>query len=197
MWVRAVAAALAVWCASGAAMAAGYTEMWNPPEASGHAGAKKHATVGKVGHKADAKHAAGVSHKATKVVAGAGHGDKPVAHGGVKKVAVKGAKGDRKQLSAAANKGKPKTAVLAQAKKPHTPSAHTKAGQHVIARADAGHPAHPHAVHVAAKSGPATAVASHPNATTPVASANFGGGAADASTNPATASSGSLPPIIH
>ena len=38
MGVRAVAAgvAFAVWCVSGAAMAAGYAEVWNPPEASGH-----------------------------------------------------------------------------------------------------------------------------------------------------------------
>ena len=40
MWVRAVATAVAVWCVSGAAMAAGYAEVWNPPEATGHARAR-------------------------------------------------------------------------------------------------------------------------------------------------------------
>lgn len=201
MWVRAVAAALAVWCASGAAMAAGYTEVWNPPEASSHRvakPAKKQPGVGKVkagaGHKDDGKHAAHPPHKAARV-ASAGHGDKPATHGGVKKVAIKPTKGDRKQASvsagAAASKGRPKAAVIAQTKKPHTTSAdHARA----LVRAGAGHPP---TAHVATKSGAAAPVASHSNPATPVASANFGGGAADASTNPATASSGSLPPIIH
>jgi hypothetical protein len=196
MWVRAVAAALAVWCVSGAAMAAGYTEVWNPPEASRHAvgkpAKKKPGAVkapGKVkvgaGSKANPTRAARAQHKAPQVAA-ARHGDKPVAQGGVKKVAVKGGV---KQAGVGKDqpKARPKAAVIAQAKKPHAR----------LVRADLSHPARPHAIKVAAKTGAAKPAVSHPNVSTPIASANYGGGSADVSTNPATASSGSLPPIIH
>lgn len=200
MWFRAVAAALAVWGVSGAAMAAGYTEVWNPPEASGHAApksAKKKPAAVKANAgaslKADGKHA---PKKAARLASATRHGgEKTAAHGSVKKVAAKGTKGGVKQAAVIAGKPRPKTAVVAQSKKPHAQLVHAKAGQGKVVRADLTHPVRPHAVGVAAKSAAAKPAASH--SALPVASANFNSGSADASTNPATASSGSLPPIIH
>jgi hypothetical protein len=215
MWVRVVVAALAVLCVSETALAAGYTEVWNPPEASGHAAksAKKKAAAGKVSvgskaaakgdakadAKAGSKHAAGAARHAASsrqtstagVHAGVAHGGKLAAHDGMKKVAAKStAKSHAKTLTT----GKPRSGavVTAQAKKPHVPLAQAKAGQGKIVHANLvqSRGAHLHTVEVAAK--PA---ASHIDA--PAASANVGGAALQASTNPATASSGSLPPILH
>jgi len=199
MWVRAVAAALAVWGVSGAAMAAGYTEVWNPPEASRHVAAKpankKPAAIkprAGAGLRTDARHAAHTPHQAARVAAAGHGGEKIAARGGVKKVA---AKGSARQMSAGAGKVRPKAAGVAQGKKPHAQLVRAKAGQGKVVPADLAHPARPHAVGVAAKRAAVKPAASHH--ALPVASANFNGGAADASTNPATASSGSLPPIIH
>ena len=126
MWVRAVAVALVVGCVSGAAMAAGYTEVWNPPEASKPL--KRRQGDVKVRTGAGSKHVAGMQHKPSKVASSAVHGDRAATH--------------------------------------------------------------PHAVNVSAK--PAV---SHPHA--PGASAARSAGPANANSNPAMASSGSLPPIIH
>lgn len=189
MWFRAVAAALAVWSVSGAVMAAGYTEVWNPPEASGHAAAKS--VKKKAG--AGAQHAAHAPHHATRQAA-VRHGSEKVAvHGSVKKLA---AKGGARQMKAGAGHDRSKATVVAQGKKPHaSPLVHAKTGQGKTVAAGVKHPAHPHAVSVAAKHGAVKTAASHP--AIPVASANYNAGSADTSTNPATASSGSLPPIIH
>ncbi|MGF6572286.1 hypothetical protein ABH945_004407 [Paraburkholderia sp. GAS333] len=199
MWFRAVAAALAVWAVSGAAMAAGYTEVWNPPEASGHAApksAKKKPTAVKAKAGASLKGAGHAPRKAARGASATTHiGEKTAARGNVKTVAAKGTKGGVKPAAVSAGKARPKTAVVAQSKKPHAQLVHAKAGQGKVVRADLMHPVRPHAVSVAAKSAAAKPVVSH--SALPVASANFNSGSADASTNPATASSGSLPPIIH
>ncbi|CAB3801698.1 hypothetical protein LMG28614_05466 [Paraburkholderia ultramafica] len=218
MWVRAVAAALAMWCVSDAAMAAGYTEVWNPPEASGHAakppknkqgaarvkaggGLKAGSKVAsKAGSKAKAgsKHMASVQHAAPQVAsaAGAGHGDKRAAHGSVKKVAAKGTAKSGARLPAA-GKPKEKAVVTVQAGKSHAQLAQAKPGQGKVVHANLvqSRTAHPHVVKVAAKNGAAKPAVSHMSA--PAMSANVSAGPADAATNPATASSGSLPPIIH
>lgn len=212
MWVRAVVAALAVWCVSEAALAAGYTEVWNPPEASGHAAksAAKKAAAGKgkgvvkADSKAGSKHVAGAARHtgprvATAAGAGTAHGGKLAAHGGVKKVAAKGAakdmaKGMPKSGARMPAVGKPKmkAVVTAQAGKPHAPLAQAKSGQGKIVHANLvqSRNARPHALKVSAK--PAT---SQMNAS--AASANVGAAPLEAATNPATASSGSLPPILH
>ncbi|MFP3568978.1 hypothetical protein [Paraburkholderia sp. SIMBA_030] len=73
MWVRAVATAVAVWCVSGAAVAAGYAEVWNPPESTGHAAkhAKKTVDGSKLkstaGAKTASKYAASGQHAARRV----------------------------------------------------------------------------------------------------------------------------------
>src|SRR6185437_11901383 len=91
MLVRAVAAALAVWCVSQAAMAAGYAEVWNPPEASRHV-AKHAAKKPGVATKAESKHVANARHGAPRPAPAveAARGSKLAAHGGVKKFAGKG-----------------------------------------------------------------------------------------------------------
>jgi hypothetical protein len=192
-----MAAALAVWCVSGAAMAAGYAEVWNPPEASGHLAkqvTKRLATGVKARPKADSKHVTNAGHGVPRVAsaAGAGHDNKLAAHGGVNKVAAKGAATHGAKAPAA---GKPSTkaAVMAQGGgKPHAQLVRTRPGQGKVVHADLAQPrtARPHVTQVAAR--PA---ASSTNA--PAMSANVGAGSAAAATNPATASSGSLPPIIH
>ncbi|CAB3807820.1 hypothetical protein LMG27177_06419 [Paraburkholderia fynbosensis] len=200
MSIRAVTAALAVWCVSGAAMAAGYTETWNPPEASRHAAkpAKKNGAVAKfkagsrVDAKAGSKHAVSAAgHKAPRVASAGGSAAGTAAHGGAKKVAAKG-KGCAK-VSAACKSGT-KAVVTAQAKKPHASLAQRQAKSHqdkiVHANMVQSGAARAHSVKIAAK--PA---ASHMNA--PAASANVSGAAPDTATNPATASSGSLPPILR
>jgi hypothetical protein len=205
MWVRAVATAVAVWCVSGAAMAAGYAEVWNPPEASGHAAkpAKKHPGVArsksgagsrlasKAGSKATSKHVVSASHAAPRIASSA-----PVAHGGMKKVASKNIEKSRTQKPGA-SKSKPRAAVMVQAGKPHAQLVRAKPGQDKVVRANLvqGHTPRPQALKVTAKTGAAKPSASRLNA--PAASANVSAGSVTPATNPATASSGSLPPIIH
>lgn len=97
MGVRVVAAvaALVLWGASGAAVAA-YTETWNPPEASGHVAkaAKKNAVKRKAeagaGSKATPKAASEVDskHASSHVAMTTGHGTKPAPRGDVSKAAA-------------------------------------------------------------------------------------------------------------
>jgi hypothetical protein len=191
MWVRAVAvvAAVVVGCVSGAAMAAGYTEVWNPPEASGHAlkPVKRRSRETKVRTGTSSKHPVGMQRKSSKLASSAVRGDRTAAHAGVKKVS---AKAGVKQPGM--SKLKPKAAVVAQANKPHAQPVRAQGAQGGVRHAsmNSGHSARPHAVNVAAK--PAL---SHPHA--PVASTNPSVGPANANSNPSMASSGSLPPIIH
>jgi hypothetical protein len=196
MWIRVVAAALAVWCVSEAAMAAGYAEVWNPPEASGHVAkhaAKKPGPNVKAGSKSESKQAANARHGAPRVASatGAGHGSKLAAHGGVKKVAAKGG-ATHGAKAPAAGKPKAKAAVMAQGGKPHTQLVRAKPGQGKVVHANLVQPrtARPQVAKVAARPAVSSTNAS-------AMSANVGAGSADAATNPATASSGSLPPIIH
>ena len=190
MGVRAVAAgaALAVWCVSGAASAAGYAEVWNPPEASGHVASQTKTKPAAAKVKSDAgshKASNAVSKSAAKAVskhvaAATTHGNKPAAHAGVNKLSAKGAQG----------------------KKPHAQLVQTKAGQGKVVRANLAVPArqaHPQAAKVAAKTATAKPAASHVNAPASSAnsSANVSANPANATSNPATASSGSLPPILR
>ncbi|MFL9963112.1 hypothetical protein PQR02_18930 [Paraburkholderia sediminicola] len=194
MGIRWVAVALAAWCVSAAAMAAGYAEVWNPPEASGHVA--KHATKKPgAGVKAGSEHGANAGYGAPRVAsaAAAGHGSKLAAHGGVRKVAAKSGAAHGAKAPATANKPKAKAAVMALTKKPHAQLVRTQSGQGKVGPADLTQPraTHPHVTKVAAK--PA-AVGS---ANAPAMSANVSAGSADAATNPATVSGGSLPPLIH
>ncbi|APA89213.1 hypothetical protein BJG93_20865 [Paraburkholderia sprentiae WSM5005] len=233
MRVRAVAAALAVWCVSEVALAGGYAEVWNPPEASGHvanghAASQAHARkkTEAVNVKAAAKGAiktkpgayarqsASVGHAVSHVAsASAGHGGKLAAHrDGPKHLAaggnVKGgAKGGVKVAGSGQNRSH--TIVAGQAAKhaqPHVQLARAKPAQAKVVRGDAvradmaaAHPAQAHVDKVAAK--PAVSRANPIGSavqTWPDASANVSGIAPMGSvSNPATASSGSLPPILH
>ncbi|WP_233856388.1 hypothetical protein [Paraburkholderia sp. HD33-4] len=232
MRVRAVAAALAVWCVSEAAFAAGYAEVWNPPEASGHVASghvtkqahsrkKTQAVKVKAGAKGGIKTKAGAHPQQTASVrhgvphvasAGAGHRGKLAAHGdGVKHLAagghVKGGvqggmRGGMKVAASGQNRSH--GVVAAQAAKhaqPHVQLAHAKPPQGKVVHADfpATRGARPRVDKVAAK--PAV---SRPNPIRPAvqtssdASANVSDIAPMGSVpNPATASSDSLPPIIH
>ncbi|ADG19177.1 hypothetical protein [Paraburkholderia atlantica] len=206
MRVRVVAAALAVWCVSEAALAAGYAEVWNPPEASGHVTKQAHArkksaavkvkagTRSGVKSKAGAhpQQAAGVRHGMPHVPsAGAAHGGKLAAHGGGVKVA-------------ASSQNRSHATVTARAAKhaqPHVQVAHAKPAQGKVVRADfaADHTARPHVDKVAARPAVSRANPIRPAAqASPDTSANVSDIAPMGSVpNPATASSGSLPPIIH
>jgi hypothetical protein len=98
----------------------------------------------------------------------------------------------------AVGKAKTKAIVTAQAKKPHAPYApHAPLAQGKPAQCKIVHAnliqsrsTRAHSVQVAAK--PAA-----PHGNVPAMSANVGAAQLDAATNPATASSGSLPPILH
>ncbi|MGA9915751.1 hypothetical protein [Paraburkholderia sp.] len=202
MWVRAVATAVAVWCVSGTAMAAGYAEVWNPPESTGHTvkHAKKTTGSGKTkstaGAKRASKHAAKSQHGAQRVASASKGGAKPAAHGSVKKVSAKNV--GHGGVVKGTGKTKSKSVVVAQGKKPHTQIAQAKPGQGRIMRANLvqGRTAHAHVVKVAAKTGPAKPAVVHTNA--PAKAANVTASpAADTASNPATASSGSMPPILH
>ncbi|MET3231119.1 UNVERIFIED_ORG: hypothetical protein ABIC54_003315 [Burkholderia sp. 1263] len=207
MWVRAVATAVAVWCVSGVAMAAGYQEVWNPPEASTHGAkpARKAAGAGKgdpaagsrAAVKSASKHATSGRHTTQRIASSTQGGKKAATHGSVKKAAAKGAtKGGATGAIKGPAAGKPKspqkTAVMAQANKPHAQVAQAKSAQPKLMHANVAQnrPAHAQAVEVAAK--PAA-----PHATAPAKSVNVSANPADAATNPATASSGSLPPILR
>ncbi|MFL9890536.1 hypothetical protein [Paraburkholderia sp. RL17-381-BIF-C] len=223
MGVRAVAvgAAFAVWCMSGPVMAAGYTEVWNPSEQNGHvtkqAGTKTGAAangqsgVGSKGASKSAsksaarsapKRVAGTKHAAPHVASASGHGGKPSAHGSVNKVAAKGTTKSGTQ-AAGANKTQSKAAVVTQRKKPHAQVVQAKPGHGKVMHANlvASRSTHPQKVKVAAKPGatkPAASPVNSPSSSVNTApSANIGANPASATSNPATASSGSLPPIIH
>ncbi|MBB5443222.1 MULTISPECIES: hypothetical protein [unclassified Paraburkholderia] len=212
MRVRVVAAALAVWCVSEVALAAGYAEVWNPPEASGHiasghvtrqahARKKPEAVKVKAGAKggvktqtgAHARQTAGARHAATHVAsAGAAHGGKLAAHGnGVKHLVAGGNVKDGVKV-AASGQNRSHAIVDAQAAKPAQ-------GKVVHADFAAAHTARPHVDKVAAKPAISRANPIKPSVrTSPDASANVSDIAPmGAVPNPATASSGSLPPIIH
>ncbi|WP_144137744.1 hypothetical protein [Paraburkholderia sp. BCC1884] len=205
MGVRAVAAALAVWCVSGVAVAAGYAEVWNPPEASRHTAkqAKKKTVAAKTGAKTGATHAASGQHHATvRVASASGKGGKPAVHGGkVKKVAGKGGVKAGSVGTPGVAKPRSKPAVMTQGKNPRVQIVGAKPGQgkvihaNLVQRAAQGQKSHPQAVRSAAKTGAATPSMSR--ATTSAPSANVSVSADNPATNPATASSGSLPPIIH
>jgi hypothetical protein len=186
---------------SGAATAAGYAEVWNPPEASGHVAGQTKTKVGAVTVKSDAgfkKESKATSKAASKhAVAVAAHGNQPAAHAGVNKVAAKGATKSGVSATHASKTGS-KAAVAAQGKKPHAQLVQSKAGQGKVVRANLVVPArqaHPQTAKVAAKTGAAKPAASHVNV--PASSANVSANPANATSNPATASSGSLPPILH
>lgn len=199
MWVRVVATAVAVWCVSGTAMAAGYAEVWNPPEATGHAAkhAKKTVDGSKLksttGAKTAPKHAASGQHAAQRVASVSKSGTRP-AHRNVKMKKV-AAKGTAKGAVKGALKRKPAVVVLG--KKPHGQFAQAKSGQARIMHANLvqGHTGHAHVMKVAAKTGPAKPVVSSTGA--PAKSATAPARPANVTANPATASSGSLPPILH
>ncbi|WP_094779529.1 hypothetical protein [Paraburkholderia ribeironis] len=206
MWVRTVATAVAVWCASGAAMAAGYAEVWNPPESTGHVAkpAKKQPgaarsksgasskAASKANSKAASKHVVSARHAAPRIASSA-----PVAHGGgVKKVASKNIEQNCTQIPAASI-SKRHAAVMAQAGKPHAQPIRAKPDQGKVMRASLiqDHAARPQALKVVAKTGATKPPAAPLNAS--AASANVSAGPVTPAINPATASSGSLPPIIH
>ena len=225
MRVRVVAAALAVWCMSEVASAAGYTEVWNPPEPSGHvasghvtrpAAARKKPAAMKVktGAKreskapggAHTKQMASVRHGVPHVASGgaAGHGGKLAAHGGGVQHLVAGgnAKGGVKVAASAQNRTH--ASVAAQGAKhaqPHAQLAAAKPAQGKVTHANfaAGRTARPHVDKVTAK--PAVSRGNPIRAAVQSSSdgsANVGDIAPMGSVpNPATASSGSLPPIIH
>ncbi|MGF6917713.1 hypothetical protein [Paraburkholderia sp. 40] len=224
MRVRGVAAALAVWCVSEVALAAGYAEVWNPPEAGGHiagghvtqqahARKKPEAVKVKAGAKggiktkagAHARQTASARHAATHVAsASAAHGGKLAAHGnGVKRLVAGGnVKGGTKVAASGPNRSHATvTAPTAKHAQPHVQLAHAKPAQGKVVHADfaAAHTARPHVDKVAAK--PAISRANlikPPVRTSSDASANVSDSAPMGSVpNPATASSGSLPPIIH
>ncbi|CAE6904834.1 hypothetical protein [Paraburkholderia domus] len=204
MWVRAVATAVAVWCVSGAAMAAGYAEVWNPPESTGHTAKHAKKTTGAAkakptaGVKGVSKHAAKGQHGAQRVASASKNGAKPAAHGSVKTVSARNAHHSGVVKSAGKPQSKSKAAVMAQGKKSHAQIAQAKPAQGRIMHANLvqGHTAHAHAVKVAAKTGPAKPAVVHTNA--PAKASNVTASPAAAVTaNPAIASSGSLPPILH
>ncbi|HZZ11345.1 MAG TPA: hypothetical protein VFE79_11705 [Paraburkholderia sp.] len=205
MWVRAVAAAVAVWCVSGVAVAAGYAEVWNPPEAAGHGAQHVKKTAGKpvdgshagAGVKHGAK--AGSKHAGAQVASASKSGNKAAAHGNVNKVTT--GKGPDKSAAPSAVKPKPKAkkpAVMVQTKKPRGQMAQTEAkapgSKRVPVSVAREQTARPEAVTMAAATGPSvshTTMAASPMGTSVGASGSNNMG------NPATASSGSLPPILH
>lgn len=191
MWVRAVATALAVWCVSGAANAAGYAEVWNPPEASKHAAkpAKKKKVTAK-----------------GKPIAGSKGGKPSAHHDNVKKVALKGGvktggvkAGGVKAHGAGKTQAKP--ALVVRAQNPHAQLLSAKAGQgkvmhaNFVQRPARGQNSHPQVVRTSATTGASKRPVAHATSSAP--SANVSAHAAGAAIDPATASSGSLPPIIH
>ena len=178
MRFRAVATAVAVWCASGAAMASGYSEVWNPPEAAPHA---KHGAA-----KAQAKTAA-------KHVASAGAAKSKT---GVKHAASAGAS---KASELASGKAKPKSAGVADAAKRPAQVVQTKSGhaKAIPANIAQGQSAHGGVVKVAGAAKGAAARPAPADHKTPALAANTAADQLGAAANPATARSGSLPPILH
>jgi hypothetical protein len=202
MWVRAVATVVAVWCVSSVAVAAGYSEVWNPPESSGHTArpAKKTTGAGKVkpgvGAKAGSKHTASGQHGVKRAVSAPKSGVKPATHASVKKVAA--GKTGHHDVVKGAGKPKSKAVVVAHNKKPRAPLTQAKPGQGKITNASLvqGRTAPSHPARVAAKPDRAAKpAADHTNA--PTQAATVTAGAAGSTANPAMANSGSLPPILH
>jgi hypothetical protein len=223
MFVRAVAAAaaVAVWCVCGVAVAAGqatYKETWNPPEALGHPVRHAKKDVEASGHSAKhakktaeasghpAKHAKKTAEASKKhlvdgdadkqtVASASNKRVKPV-HGKVQKVAAKGAvKGTVKHTASASGKTE-------QPKLAH----HAHADRAELARSGTGS-VHPHAVKIAAnhdsvRPAHSAAAMSHDepdHAATDAAAPPTATGAApagNADANPAIANSGSMPPIL-
>ncbi|WP_027803036.1 hypothetical protein [Paraburkholderia dilworthii] len=202
MLFRAVATAIVVCCASSAAMAGSYTEVWNPPEASAHLKpqtVKGHSARDVKGApqavKVAAKRAAHASQRSA-LASVAGRTEKSRTHGGVKHVAATGV---NKPSDAAQSKARPKSAVAKEGKKPHAQIVNTKSGQAKIMNADTmqGHAAHPGSTNVTEKkkNAAANSAAVEPNLS--ALSANASADQMEAATNPATARSGALPPILH
>jgi hypothetical protein len=235
MWVRGIAAALAAWCVSGVALAANYSEVWNPPEAAGHvrkpsgggkvgnkatthAGVKaaakpdgrRHATVstrpagttaaksGGVQHRASNVHPVHPAHPAPRVAAAPGAG-KTGRHDQVKKVVGKGGAA----VNPHAVKTRAKAPLMVQGSQSHfryAQAASTR-GKPMSASVASGHATRSQPVSVTAKNNaPAAAQTRAPVATTASGNPAARSGAANpvmADTNPATASSGSMPPILH
>ena len=225
MRVRVVAAALAVWCMSEVASATGYTEVWNPPEPSGHvasahmtrqASARRKPAAMKVkapakgGIKAKGgahtKQMASVRHGVPHVASSgaAGHSGKLATHGGGVQHLAAGGKvnGGVKVAASAQNRTHPSVAAQsAKHAQPHAQLAAAKPAQGKVTHANfvAGRTARPHVDKVTAK--PAV---SRANPIRPAVQSSSDGSAnvsdiapMGSAPNPATASSGSLPPIIH
>jgi hypothetical protein len=158
---------------------------------------------------AHAKQMASVRHGVPHVASGdAGHGGKIAAHGGgVKHLATGGTvKGGVKSGTRVAASGQNPTHASVSGRgamhaQPHVQLARAKPAQGKVVRANfaAGHTARPHVDKVAAKPAISRGNPIRPAVhTSPDASANVGDIAPMGSVpNPATASSGSLPPIIH
>ncbi|WP_035475758.1 hypothetical protein [Burkholderia sp. WSM2230] len=195
MWFRAAATAVAVWCVSSAAMANGYAEVWNPPEAAAHA---RHGAVKRPAAKPATKVTAKNAGKHGVSVAKA----KRATRDGIGHAATAGAKGTRGTVGTAAVAGgnaKSSAARVAQGKTAHAQIVRTKPGQAKAVHADIaqGHAAHGDALK---RAGTGKGAATQPAPAEPdprTLSANAGAEQADAATNPATARSGSLPPILH
>ena len=183
MRFRAVATAVAVWCASGAAMASGYTEVWNPPEAAAHG--KHGAAKGRA--KSAAKHvaSAGAAKSKTDV--------KHVASAGANKASGL-ASGRAKPKSAGVADAAKRPAQVVQTKSDHAKAIHAKAIHANIAQ---GQSAHGGVVKVAGTAKGAAARPAPADHKTPALAANTSADQLDAVANPATARSGSLPPILH
>jgi hypothetical protein len=215
-------------------LAAGYAEVWNPPEASGHdarghgtkaarskpaavKGGSNARTGGKAGAGAHERRVASVRHRASHVAPRvAGHGSKLAAHGGGAKgvAASAGMKGGANGGMRIAATGKTRTDGIASARaaKSHTQAhaqlVHAKSAQGKLMRADfaPGRGSRPHVIKAAAKPAVSAPVMSSGSVgqaapTSPAQSANVGNivpmGASPNPASPATARSGSLPPIIH
>ena len=165
MLVQAVAMAIVVCCASSAAMAAGYTEVWNPPESSAHL--KPRAVKGQ-----PARHVKGAS-KAENAAA--------------------------KRAAHAEGKAKPTSALAKEGKKPHAKIAQTKSEQAKTMHADAmqNHATHTGSIKVIGKKKNTAVNSAAVEPKSSALSANASTGQMEAATNPATARSGSLPPILH
>lgn len=166
-------------------MAAGYTEVWNPPEASAHG---KHGAV------------SGQSVRggkgATKSATAAGHLEKSTDHGGVKRVA---ATGTPKASHTAEGKSKQKVAVAASGTKGRAQVAQTQPAQ---SKATHGATTQSHTAGDGAmsdngskRSAAKTSATIEPHASAP--SPNTSANQTAATADPATARSGSLPPILH
>ncbi|WMY11173.1 hypothetical protein [Paraburkholderia phenoliruptrix] len=193
MWFRAVATAMAVWCASGAAMANGYTEVWNPPQAGAHAGrgaAKGQGASGaRTASKANTKIAA--KHAAASAPAGRSKGKEGVKHAATR---------PGHESAGAVHDAKQKRAAVAHADKSHTEAAKTAhAGKSAADSSKAAHAdaAQAGAAHGGAMTTGATAKGTATQPTPAVPAAPARADQADAAANPATARSGSLPPILH